>query len=504
MGRKLWVAMAILVGGAALAGCVDERIVYADRPLFDNPPPAAGDFVGYSNTANQLTSCGNCHVGVQRRWQETAHADAFATIENHPSRAAHCEGCHTTNSLGNLVEGQTGGWLGAPQDRYKDVQCESCHGPGLPHVQNPTRANWPLAPLAVGENMQTGCGQCHRGDHQPFVKEWARSRHGKIAAAAPGNTAATAVGNREACWGCHTGEDALRMFGVDAHYLEREAVQAPGQHLPITCAVCHDPHDQVHPGQLRFSVTVASEEENLCMKCHHKRGVPDPTTFRGPHSPEGPMLLGYGGNWFPNMEFPDGVMATHGSERNPTLCAGCHVNKFEIRDQLTGNFLFRSTGHTFEATPCVDANGVPVEGTCNKQQRTYQTCAGSQCHVTADQARQAQIRVEQRLLLLTDQLDVLLQRVQANWKQCRGSGNCPGEFHGSDGRWTTAEGAAFNYEMARAISGPRINEIRFGAAVHNPALMEVLLIASIREVQRTYNLGLGSVSVGLERTIGVE
>jgi predicted CXXCH cytochrome family protein len=503
MRHKLWVMCTTLAATALLGGCVDERIVYQERPLFDQPAAAAANFVGYSNPTTKLTVCGNCHIGQQTRWRETAHANTFETLANSPARQAFCEGCHTANATGNAAA-EGGGWLGAPHDRYKDVQCESCHGAGLEHAQNPRRSNWLLAPLAVGTTQnKVGCAQCHSGDHHPFIQEWQRSRHGRIPAAAVGNVAANAVGNRPECKECHTGEDALAIkFGVDANYTEKSAMQAAGQHMPITCAVCHDPHDKKYDGQLRKSITTPVIEDNLCMKCHYKRGVPDPTTFRGPHSPEGPMLMGTGGNWFPSMG-TDTIIATHGSSRNPRLCAGCHVNKFEIRDKLTNQFVFASTGHTFEATPCVDASGIPTGATnCTDQQRTYKTCAGSGCHINETDARLDQFRVEQRLLLLTDQLDVLLTRVQSNWKACRGSGTCPGEFHGSDGRWTVAEGAAFNYEMARAPTGARANEIRFGAAVHNPALMEVLLLASIREVQRQYNLTLAT-GLSLERTIGV-
>jgi predicted CXXCH cytochrome family protein len=502
MRSKLSVLLGTLCVSALLAGCVDERIVEVQRPIFENPPAGAADFVGYSNPNTKLTVCGNCHIGQQTRWAQTAHADAFKTLADAPNKQAFCEGCHTTNQLGNIANAN-GGWLGAANDRYKDVQCESCHGPGLPHVQTPSRQNWPLAPLAAGPNLTRGCGQCHSGAHQPFVAEWARSRHGKIAAAAVGNTAATAVGNRAECKECHTGEDALAIkFGVDASFIEKSSLQAAGAHLPITCAVCHDPHENKYAGQLRKSVTTPVIEDNLCMKCHYKRGIPDPTTFRGPHSPEGPMLMGTGGHRFAGME-TDTIIATHGSSRNPRLCAGCHVNKFEVRDKLTNQFVMNSTGHTFEATPCVDANGLPVEGTCGNTQRTYKTCEGSQCHVSATQARQAQERVEERLFNLTNQLDALLVRIQSNWKACRGSGAATcGEFAGNDGRWTVAEGAAFNYEMARAVSGARVNEIRFGAAVHNPALMEWLLLNSITAVRNHYNLQ-GALSVSMERTIGV-
>ena len=34
-------------------------------------------------------------------------------------------------------------------------------------------------------------------------------------------------------------------------------------------------------------------------------------------------------------------MTSHGSEANPRLCAGCHVNQFTVTDQETGDFLFQ-------------------------------------------------------------------------------------------------------------------------------------------------------------------
>jgi len=40
------------------------------------------------------------------------------------------------------------------------VQCESCHGPGLPHVQNPD-ASQPLASILAAQDAAAGCGECH-------------------------------------------------------------------------------------------------------------------------------------------------------------------------------------------------------------------------------------------------------------------------------------------------------------------------------------------------------
>jgi predicted CXXCH cytochrome family protein len=431
-----------------------QEIVYRDRPLLDEPIAAAEGFLGYANAEQQQTVCGQCHVSFQTKWSETAHSDAWATLQASPAAQAFCEGCHTTNSLGNFVEGQTGGYLGHESERYYDVQCEACHGPGLEHVRAPTRQNWPLATLAVGTDLQTGCGECHTGAHQPFVEQWEESRHSNVRPAQAANPS---------CSSCHRGQDALQQWGVQSQYLEKNSAE----HLPVTCGVCHDPHNATNPAQLRMSISVPSEEANLCMQCHHKRGTPDPTTFRGPHSPEGPVLLGFGGWWPPNMELgPGEIVATHGSEANPRLCAGCHVNKYEIRDELTGEFVFRSTGHTFEAIPCVDAEGIPTGNRdCTLQQRTFATCTEG-CHGSEAVARGLLVIVRDRI----NSLASALQSMEASVP--------PAEYDHTDGRYSTAEGARFNRQLAQVK----------GSEVHNPWLIEALLRASIRQLQIDYGI----------------
>jgi predicted CXXCH cytochrome family protein len=445
-----------------LAACTDERIVFRDRELFTEPPTAAANFVGYTDSVSRLTVCGNCHVGQQNEWEETHHAVAFATLtEAGAAGNTVCQGCHTVNERGNVTEGNVG-FAGAAEARYHDVQCEACHGPGLAHVTNPD-ASQPLAPLRVDTMLTVGCGECHTGAHHPFVEEWRHSAHGRVQASAAG---------RAECQGCHTGEDALRTWGVNVDYAERDTVlvgsQAATAHLSITCGVCHDPHSSDIDKQLRFAIDVPSEEENLCMKCHHKRGTPDPTTFRGPHSPEGPVLLGYGGWWPPTMNFPlDTIVATHGSDRNPRLCAGCHVNSYQVEDALTGDFLFAATGHSFKATPCLDAEGVPdPEADCDLPQRDFRTCTEAGCHATQEQARNLFVLVENRIDLLATTLEGLLAQIPAS------------EFSNTDGRYTSAEGSRFNAELARFAGSP----------IHNPILIEALLTASIQQVRAQYGL----------------
>ena len=471
LGRKWRLAPLAVVALGVLAGCVDERIVFRDRELFEEPLANAAGFLGYSSAEDKLTVCGNCHVGPQGEWEETAHADAWAGLQSSPGAQAFCEGCHTVNELGNFTT-ETGGHSATGEARYQDVQCESCHGPGLEHVTLPSDETVPLAYMDVGLDLTTGCAECHQGDHHPFAEEWSQSAHATVVAYPAG---------RAECAGCHTGEDALAMFGVSTIYAEEMDLAQPGEHIAITCAVCHDPHGSPNTAQLRFPIDVPNEEVNLCMQCHQKRGTPDPTTFRGPHSPEGPTLLGTAGWWPPTLEFPQGsVVATHGSEANPKLCAGCHVNSFTVTDQVTGEFVFQATGHRFEATPCLDAEGVPTAGPCDDADKTYAGCTAAGCHGSESAARSAEAVVQLRIDNLTAELEGLIAMIPAS------------EFDQNDARYTVAEGSQFNLELAQSS----------GAGVHNPFLIEALLIGSIDAVQDKYMLPLLS-NVSLDRQLGV-
>jgi len=457
------VTLAIL-GLSALSGCVDEKIVYRDRDLFEEPLAAAGSFLGYSDGATQLTVCGNCHVEKQGDWEGTAHAHAWQGLQDNPGAQTFCEGCHTVNELGNTVT-EMAGYNSTGEERYYDVQCESCHGPGLTHVENPTDANTPLAPLNVGVDLTQGCGECHAGSHHPFAEEWNLSRHGEGA-----NRPQYRTRTDGGCNACHGGEGALEAWGVRTDYLE----QGAGESIGITCAVCHDPHDATNPGQLRFSVTTPNVETNLCMKCHHKRAIPDDgTSSYGPHSPQGPLLLGEVGTvgWMPpNFGYNvDRIRGTHGSERNTRLCAACHVNSYDVTDADTGAHVFSATGHLFKPIPCVDALGVPTaDDSCavTEVDRNWSSCTTSGCHGDATAARSALNAAQTRISDLVTELDLLLDLVD------------PAQFSRTDTVFTVAEGAEFNMKLGAIES----------SAVHNPFMTEALLDASIDAVRDEYGL----------------
>lgn len=468
-------------------GCdTDSKVetVFVERPFFEDPPEAARGFLGYDTQADKMTVCGNCHVGQQAAWEATAHAGAFATLVASGHAQDFCENCHTVNQLGNTSV-EPGGWAATKDERYHDVQCESCHGPSQGHVANPD-ASQPLASLAVGDltnlDNATSCAECHQGTHHPFAEEWAQSGHAQVVGFAAG---------REECAACHRGQGALAAWGVTDDYVEKDA----DEHLAITCGVCHDPHDARNEGQLRFPVATTSIEENLCARCHDRRTVPDPGSSHGlePHAPETALLLGDAG-WFPpGVNIDQGqIVGTHGSLVNEKLCATCHVNSFEVTDAATGDFVFNATGHLFNAIPCVDDQGVPQTGDCEvtPAARSFKGCTTSGCHGTEAAAASALTVASTRIQDRADDVMNALEQIDPNLEEAGG------EIDPADPTFTAAEGALFNYHLA--TFGGSVT----GASTHNPFLVEALLIASIQTLEDVYGVSpTGTADVDWEEEL---
>jgi predicted CXXCH cytochrome family protein len=283
--------------------------------------------------------------------------------------------------------------------------------------------------------------------------------------------------------GCHEAKGILRRFGVTNVYLEETSTEL----IPITCAVCHDPHGNQNSKNLRFRIDVPSAEENLCAKCHNRRAVPDPASSQGlrPHAPEGALLFGEAG-WFPpgsHIE-PGRIIASHGSERNPRLCATCHVNSFTVTD-TQGNTI-GTTGHGFSAIPCKGSNGLPTTGDCDftLAARDFSGCTGSGCHLNQQAAFSALFSAATDLRTSAEELVTLLRRVDADLDAAGG------EIDPRTPLFTVAEGAYYNYNLAVFGGTSRPNPLLTyaAAAAHNPFLMRSLLAASRQTVRSTYNL----------------
>jgi len=443
------VPLALLAAFAA-SGCTDQRIVYRDRALFEQPASTSGDFLGYADTLSQLTTCGNCHVEKQTRWLATKHASAWKDLQASDHASSSCEGCHSVDQNGN-PDTTAVGYEATGEPRYHDVQCESCHGPGLKHASSPTQFNVPLAPADV--NLTTGCGECHQG-HNAQTDEWLKSMH------AEPNPHAQDHG--QPCVGCHTASGALEAFGVKTQFLEQDSV-ANGAHLQLTCVVCHDPHGSDNEYQLRYPMSSNTLEGNLCMRCHQREGTPDLTSKYGPHSPEGPTLIGTAGWWPQGTKPATPIVGTHGNvDANPGTCATCHMPSFK------GTNGQNYSGHTFEAAPCVDSLGLPLGtgSTCDDTQRDFDACATSGCHGSGDVARNLYEVATKRIGDLATEVNAMVAQVPAD------------QFSTTDAVETVGEGAKFNAQLASMG----------GAAIHNPFLMEALLTASVKALEDTYGI----------------
>ncbi len=471
--RSVVPALAVVV--LALSACAD------DGPTTVTPPTPDAAFLGYANVATQQTTCGTCHVDKQRDWVRTRHASAWADLQNSGHAAPSCEKCHTTNGFSNLASDSAGYFAVAADARplYRDVQCESCHGPGSSHQAAPGDVQ-PLSSIFADTAATYGCGTCHTGAHTPFVEQWRVGGHGTAITYAAGRPAS------DGCPSCHEGKAATIRFDPNARFIEQGSSTLFAQ----TCAVCHDPHGSPNTAQLRLPINTPSLETNLCMQCHNRRSVPDPTSSRGPHTPQGPMLLGEAG-WVPQDFAYDAAraMSSHGGTGNPRLCAGCHMERFAANDAATGAFLIQNTGHLFRAIPCVDANGAPtVDNNCADTGRRYNACVSSGCHSSGNVARAARQVLQGRMQLYVDAL----------WKDMNNNGNLdafptdsgllarvkattPGDFSTSGTGATivtVGEGVFFNTDMIKRADG--------SWGVHNPFYAEALMISSTQALRARY------------------
>ena len=489
MRRAYRLTMAALLG-AALVGCEDDP-VYVEREPFNPPPEAAKGFLGYYDAATKQLTCGNCHADYQAQWSPTAHARAYTTLNSNAGKQESCFTCHTVNGNGNAASGTVAGHDAVKEDEYFDVQCESCHGAGLEHVEGVGQGNLvrPLAKLSmsgVGD-----CGDCHSGAHHPFAAEWAQSRHANINASRASNPS---------CVGCHEGRGVLEKWGAEANYIEK--ANPTDYQPPAACAVCHDPHGSANPAQLRFPVTSPDPEQNLCMRCHMRRSEPEPPASVSPHAPQGAVLLGVAGWRPPGFAYDTAaIYGTHATEKNPRLCAGCHVTKFTVNDKVTGNFVFQATGHLMRPAPCLDPQGLPTaDKTCayTPTARSWQSCTTSGCHANASVASTLFNNVRTRMKGLTDQL----------WRNTNNDGNLqasptdagllptvrasrPNEWSDKDNAITPAEGAEFNARLCGEYGQSNADNSK---GVHNPFLCEALLTSTISYIRTYYNLPAATAS----------
>jgi Cytochrome c554 and c-prime len=116
-------------------------------------PPAKGQ-PAYAG----IEACADCHQEAVDFWRKTIHARAWKTLEDRGQQFdLDCIGCHVTgwDKPGGANLGQ--------HKALRDVQCETCHGPGSIHVAKGGTEK----PASVRRNPAEDlcASQCHTKEH---------------------------------------------------------------------------------------------------------------------------------------------------------------------------------------------------------------------------------------------------------------------------------------------------------------------------------------------------
>jgi hypothetical protein len=309
------------------------------------------------------STCTGCHSGALAAdkftpWLASGHASYFPRAldgEISSRYAERCMGCHVlglnphadNNGFDDVAAAvgwtfpetlEPGNWAALVADypalaKLGGIQCESCHGPASQHASAAFADDKKLS-----VSLESGvCGQCH---HQEV--QWERSGHADEAS----RSFTYPIGpTRAACVLCHSG-----VAFIDAANGEETLRTDMQIH---SCAVCHDPHEDVNPAQLRVYDAVVLPGDTAprtglgasatCMTCHNGRRGPSVALQETPHySPVAEVLLGVNGITY-------GVNVPNSAHAVLTGCTDCHMapTPGNIHDTVHTEGEDAVGGHTF-------------------------------------------------------------------------------------------------------------------------------------------------------------
>ncbi len=154
---------------------LDQRVGAANLGRAQPPPPAPPGRAAFAGDA----TCTKCHQEAKTFWKTTVHARAWKTIVvGGKTGFPDCVSCHVTGY------GEVGGTSLGHLGKLKDVQCETCHGPGSLHVAAQGLEEPPAVRL---ETPQSTCERCHNEKHSdtfaylPYLRDILGPGHGAAA-----------------------------------------------------------------------------------------------------------------------------------------------------------------------------------------------------------------------------------------------------------------------------------------------------------------------------------
>ena len=232
---------------------------------------------------------------------EPAYAGSDLCLECHEDYQATLTGTGHGSSFYADLSGRA-----HPSAVAEGAACETCHGPGEAHVDDPEANSMRVTDLTTDEQSEM-CQSCHSGSSQFF---WGGGEHEaqglsglschSVHSPASPDGQLQQASQSEQCFSCH--KDIRAQSWKTSHHPVRE-----GQ---MSCGDCHNPHGSPTEGMLRE----ASVNEQ-CYSCHAEKRGP----FLWEHAPVREDCLT--------------CHNAHGSNHTklkvaevPYLCQSCHAN----------------------------------------------------------------------------------------------------------------------------------------------------------------------------------
>jgi DmsE family decaheme c-type cytochrome len=192
--------------------------------------------------------------------------------------------------------------------RLSSQGCETCHGPGSAHVENPDDpALQPKLTRLALKDQSAVCQSCHKGGAQFFWRGGVHERRGlsclschSVHSFKSEHAQLKAADATEACLSCH--KTVRAEMWKSSHHPIREG--------KIGCADCHNPHGSPTPKMIK-----AVSVNDQCYSCHTEKRGP----FLWEHAPVRESCL--------NCHTPHGSNHLKLQKTSvPYLCQQCHAN----------------------------------------------------------------------------------------------------------------------------------------------------------------------------------